>query len=217
MRQASAWGPLRYAGPYRTTDARAGCLDDLQRNGESRLHSCEQSASDVYETRSMSSSAMVPQVNIDDCWQLTNRTLPWSNPKARQIANPYHFPSGMKALADHLHNLNPPMKLGVYTARCKYTCQLFAASFGHEEIDAQQWAEWGVDCACCWLPFSHARSLIGRLYMKCVCRLEDGRVLRRCAAVQLDRMGRRRCQADTCRWVVSRSRPGSAASAWGDA
>eukprot|EP01044_Picomonas_judraskeda_P018799 COSAG03_NODE_3815_length_1815_cov_3.239510_1_plen_122_part_00 len=86
-------------------------------------------------------------VNIDDCWQLTNRTLPWSNPKARQIANPYHFPSGMKALADHLHGLDPPMKLGVYTARCKYTCQLFAASFGHEAIDAQQWAEWGVDCA----------------------------------------------------------------------
>ena len=34
----------------------------------------------------------------DDCWQLTNRTLPWENPKARQIANPYHFPNGMKHL-----------------------------------------------------------------------------------------------------------------------
>jgi alpha-galactosidase len=31
------------------------------------------------------------------------------------------------------------------SARCKYTCQLFAASFGHEVVDAQQWAEWGVD------------------------------------------------------------------------
>ena len=84
-------------------------------------------------------------VNIDDCWQLTNRTLPWEDPKAKQIANPYHFPSGMKALADHLHSLNPPMKLGVYTARCRFTCQLFAASFGHEAVDAQQWSEWGVD------------------------------------------------------------------------
>jgi alpha-galactosidase len=49
----------------------------------------------------------------------------------------------MKALADHLHNIG--LKFGVYSARCRYTCQLFAASFGHEVIDAQQWAEWGVD------------------------------------------------------------------------
>ena len=80
-------------------------------------------------------------VNIDDCWQLTERSLPWENPNARQIANPKNFPHGMKALADHLHSLG--LKLGVYSARCRYTCQLFAASFGHERIDAQQWAEWG--------------------------------------------------------------------------
>ena len=41
----------------------------------------------------------------DDCWQLTNRTLPWENPKARQIANPYHFPNGMK------HLVRPPSPL----------------------------------------------------------------------------------------------------------
>ena len=76
-------------------------------------------------------------------WQLTNRTLPWGNPKARQIANPERFPHGMKALADYLHGKN--LKFGLYTARCRFTCQLFAASFSHEAIDAQQWAEWGVD------------------------------------------------------------------------
>ena len=76
-------------------------------------------------------------------WQLTNRTLPWENPKARQIANPERFPHGMKALADYLHNKD--LKFGLYTARCRFTCQLFAASFSHEAIDAQQWAEWGVD------------------------------------------------------------------------
>lgn len=82
-------------------------------------------------------------VNIDDCWQMTERTLQWDNPKARQIANPARFPNGMKAFADHIHSKG--LKFGVYSARCRYTCQLFAASFGHEAVDAQQWAEWGVD------------------------------------------------------------------------
>jgi hypothetical protein len=41
-------------------------------------------------------------VNIDDCWQLTNRTLPWEDPNARQIANPVRFPNGMKAVADYV-------------------------------------------------------------------------------------------------------------------
>ena len=82
-------------------------------------------------------------VNIDDCWQLTNRTLPWEDPKARQIANPTRFPSGMKALADYIHQKQ--LKFGIYSARCRFTCQLFAASFSHEAVDAQQWAEWGVD------------------------------------------------------------------------
>ena len=44
--------------------------------------------------------------------------------------------------ADYIHSKG--LRFGVYTARCRFTCQLFAASFGHEAIDAQQWAEWGV-------------------------------------------------------------------------
>lgn len=35
---------------------------------------------------------------------MTERSLPWDNPKARQIANPARFPNGMKALADHIHS-----------------------------------------------------------------------------------------------------------------
>eukprot|EP01052_Picozoa_sp_SAG31_P050462 SAG31_NODE_11524_length_1021_cov_1.351410_1_plen_54_part_10 len=38
----------------------------------------------------------------------------------------------MKSLADYIHSKG--LKFGVYTARCKFTCQLFAASFGHEVI-----------------------------------------------------------------------------------
>ena len=49
----------------------------------------------------------------------------------------------MKSLADYIHGRG--LKFGVYTARCRFTCQLFAASFGHEAVDAKQWAEWGID------------------------------------------------------------------------
>jgi hypothetical protein len=82
-------------------------------------------------------------VNIDDCWQLANRTKPWSDPTGVQIPDPQRFPTGMKALAESLHRKG--LKFGVYSARCRYTCQKFAASFGHEMADAKQWAEWGVD------------------------------------------------------------------------
>ena len=44
----------------------------------------------------------------------------------------------MKNLADYIHGRG--LKFGVYTARCRFTCQLFAASFGHEAVDARQWA-----------------------------------------------------------------------------
>jgi len=45
--------------------------------------------------------------------------------------------------ASYVHNLS--LKFGLYTARCVYTCQKFAGSFGHEKEDAAQWASWGVD------------------------------------------------------------------------
>lgn len=51
-------------------------------------------------------------VNIDDCWQLTERSLPWDDPNARQVANPERFPNGMKALADYIHGKG--LKFGVH-------------------------------------------------------------------------------------------------------
>eukprot|EP00729_Bicosta_minor_P023784 gene23784-479_t len=65
---------------------------------------------------------------VNDCWQLTERSLPWDDPNARQVANPERFPNGMKALADYIHGKG--LKFG-----------LFAASFGHEVVDAKQWMD----------------------------------------------------------------------------
>ena len=61
-------------------------------------------------------------VNIDDCWLLADR----DPTTKRQVANPALFPSGMPALAAHVHGMG--LKFGLYSARCKFTCQKFAGS-----------------------------------------------------------------------------------------
>ena len=49
----------------------------------------------------------------------------------------------MKALADYIHSLG--LKFGLYECRGKWTCQRLPGSLGHERIDIQTFAEWGVD------------------------------------------------------------------------
>lgn len=83
----------------------------------------------------------------NSCWMAKNRTA-----DGKQIGDPTKFPSGMGALADHLHTLG--LKFGLYSARCQFTCQGLPASFNFEAVDAAQYAAWKVDCTsnlCC--PF----------------------------------------------------------------
>lgn len=49
----------------------------------------------------------------------------------------------MKALADYVHSKG--LKLGIYTAVSATTCGGFVGSLGFEEIDAETFAEWGMD------------------------------------------------------------------------
>jgi alpha-galactosidase len=77
-------------------------------------------------------------VNLDDCWMSHERTL-----DLKYQGDPDRFPSGMKALGDYLHSLG--LLFGIYTSAGEYTCQGFPGSLGHEELDAQTFAEWGVD------------------------------------------------------------------------
>lgn len=74
---------------------------------------------------------------IDDGWQggRDNRN--------NIIADPEKFPSGMKALADYLHNKG--MKLGIYSDAAQLTCEGFTASLGFEEQDAKTFADWNID------------------------------------------------------------------------
>ncbi len=76
-------------------------------------------------------------VVIDDCWQM-NR-----DENGFIVADPQHFPSGIKALADYVHSKG--LKFGVYSDAGSKTCAGRPGSQGHEYQDALQYARWGVD------------------------------------------------------------------------
>jgi alpha-galactosidase len=76
-------------------------------------------------------------LNIDDCWQEPERTA-----DGHVIVSP-SFPSGMKNLGDYLHSKG--LKFGIYSSAGTMTCQKRAGSLGYEQIDAQDYASWGVD------------------------------------------------------------------------
>jgi len=74
-------------------------------------------------------------INIDDGWQSKR------DEKGVLQPNP-NFPD-MKALADYVHSKG--LKLGIYSSPGPRTCAGYQGSYGHEEIDAQTWAAWGID------------------------------------------------------------------------
>ncbi|MFD5825047.1 glycoside hydrolase family 27 protein [Lentzea sp. NPDC060358] len=77
-------------------------------------------------------------VVVDDCWMAHERDA-----QGRLQADPATFPSGMKALGDHVHGLG--LEFGLYSSAGAETCEGRPASRDHEEVDARTFAEWGVD------------------------------------------------------------------------
>jgi alpha-galactosidase len=77
-------------------------------------------------------------VNIDDCWMLKDRDA-----HGHMVADPVTFPSGMRALGDYIHSKG--LKFGVYSSAGTNTCEGRAGSLNHEEVDAADWASYGVD------------------------------------------------------------------------
>jgi len=74
---------------------------------------------------------------IDDLWQGERNSSGELQPDSIK------FPGGIKALADYVHAKG--LKLGIYSDAAEKTCAGATASYGYEEIDAQTWAEWGID------------------------------------------------------------------------
>ncbi|XP_021376495.1 alpha-N-acetylgalactosaminidase-like isoform X1 [Mizuhopecten yessoensis] len=77
-------------------------------------------------------------VNIDDCWLAKTRDA-----QGRLQADPKRFPSGIKALADYMHNKS--LKLGIYEDFGTKTCAGYPGSEFYMQLDAQTFASWGVD------------------------------------------------------------------------
>ncbi|KAK1285543.1 hypothetical protein QJS10_CPB20g00132 [Acorus calamus] len=77
-------------------------------------------------------------VNIDDCW-----SSPLRNVKGDLNPEPRTFPSGIKALADYVHDKG--LKLGIYSDAGAFTCQVRPGSLFHENRDASLFASWGID------------------------------------------------------------------------
>lgn len=90
-------------------------------------------------------------VNIDDCWQSQER-----DPDGSIVPDPTRFPSGMKALADYVHDLG--LKIGLYSDRGTHTCAGYPGSYDHEIQDAETYAEWGID----YLKYDNCSIPLGR-------------------------------------------------------
>lgn len=74
-------------------------------------------------------------INIDDGWE--GKRCP-----KEKIQTNEHFPN-MKVLADYIHAKG--LKLGIYSSPGPKTCQGLEGSLNHEQIDAETYAEWGID------------------------------------------------------------------------
>mmetsp|Transcript_9473 Transcript_9473/g.26458 ORF Transcript_9473/g.26458 Transcript_9473/m.26458 type:complete len:530 (-) Transcript_9473:73-1662(-) len=79
------------------------------------------------------------QVSIDDCWE---------NHDGRDAAGDLfpdatRFPSGLNALADHLHRQG--VNFGIYSDEGTKTCGGYPGSSGYESVDADTFASWDVD------------------------------------------------------------------------
>ncbi|KAI4115226.1 MAG: hypothetical protein LQ338_007887 [Usnochroma carphineum] len=77
-------------------------------------------------------------VILDDCWSDMQRS-----DNGSLVANSTKFPNGIKAVADEIHSMG--LLFGMYSSAGLYTCAQYPASLGHEEQDAQTFADWGVD------------------------------------------------------------------------
>ncbi|KAJ5177268.1 uncharacterized protein N7482_003145 [Penicillium canariense] len=79
-------------------------------------------------------------VNIDDCWSVKDtRNLTTK----RIIPDTSKFPGGISGVADQVHDLG--LKIGIYSSAGETTCAGHPASLGYEQVDAEAFAEWGID------------------------------------------------------------------------
>lgn len=77
-------------------------------------------------------------INIDDFWQLADRGA-----DGHFVIDSTKFPRGIKYVTDYLHERG--FRVGIYSDASRYTCGGVCGSYGYEDIDAQDFADWGID------------------------------------------------------------------------
>ena len=80
-------------------------------------------------------------VNIDDCWMKKRGDEPYRDAQGAILPNA-KFPD-IKGMVDYIHGKG--LKAGLYTGPGPWTCAGYVASYEHERIDAEKFAEWGFD------------------------------------------------------------------------
>jgi alpha-galactosidase len=75
---------------------------------------------------------------LDDGWMTKDR-----DSQGHLVPDPQKFPHGIKALADYIHAKG--LKFGLYNCAGTKTCAGYPGGHGHEEMDALDYAAWGVD------------------------------------------------------------------------
>ncbi|XP_049541803.1 alpha-N-acetylgalactosaminidase [Anopheles darlingi] len=77
-------------------------------------------------------------VNIDDCWMAEERDEDGILQPDKE-----RFPNGIKHLADYIHDRG--LKFGIYQDIGTKTCAGYPGMVGYFKLDAQTFADWGVD------------------------------------------------------------------------
>lgn len=77
-------------------------------------------------------------INLDDCWQSSMRD---ENGKLQGDLGT--FPHGIKWLTQEINKLG--LKMGIYSSNGTLTCEDLPASLNKEKIDADTFAEWGIE------------------------------------------------------------------------
>ena len=77
-------------------------------------------------------------VNIDDCWQASER-----DENGKLMWDKLNFKGGIKSLSEYMNERG--LKLGIYSSNGTLTCEDYPASLRHERTDAETFAEWGVE------------------------------------------------------------------------
>ena len=76
--------------------------------------------------------------NLDDCWQVGR-----DNITNKIIVDSTKFPSGIASLVTYINKLG--LKMGIYSDAGVNTCAGRPGSLNYEVIDAQTYADWGIE------------------------------------------------------------------------